>query len=77
MTNSNLFQCKHCGFVIAEELGSHECKRIKEYRIEGNILWSTDGERWYPLKLGSSPKNKHPNTSPEDSTGPNFIFIHH
>jgi hypothetical protein len=67
---SNLFQCKHCRFfVIAEELERHECKRLKESRTSDNILWITDGERWYPLKL-SSPKREHPKFTPEDGTEP-------
>lgn len=69
MAGSNLFRCNHCHFfVTAEELETHECKQIKEYNISGNTLWATDGERWYPLKL--SPKSKHPDTTPEDSTEP-------
>jgi len=48
---TNIFRCNACGrMVIAEELETHQCKTITESRIEPNLIWVTDGERWYPLK---------------------------
>lgn len=74
---SNLFQCKHCHFhVIAEELETHECKKLKEYKFDENnthILWVFDGKKWYPLRL--SPKFKHPDTTPDYSTEPQFSIV--
>jgi len=73
MTNANLIRCIKCGrHLIVEELESHQCKHVIDYRIRDNILWLSDGERWYPRKL-ISPKNKHPLTTPKDSTEPNFL----
>jgi hypothetical protein len=72
MTKFNLFQCRNCGFsAIAEELETHQCKRIKEYKIIENVLWTTDGERWYPLKLSTSPTQ---NRTTKDETEPKFLF---
>jgi hypothetical protein len=72
MSNSNLFQCNHCKFfIIAEELETHECKKIKETKFESDIIWINDGEKWYPLKL-TSPKSKHPFSTPDDETEPKF-----
>ncbi len=48
----NLSKCVKCGrSLIFEELESHECKKVTDYRIEGKILWLFDGEIWYPRKL--------------------------
>jgi hypothetical protein len=75
---TNLFRCNHCNHcglaVIAEELGNHNCKSVVDYKIEGDILWSSDGGNWYPIKL--TPKNKHPFKTPDDSTEPVFAFNH-
>lgn len=71
---TNLFQCKHCHFhIIAEELETHECKGIRDCKIDDNNIWASDGERWYPLKR-ASPKNEHPKTTPDDSTEPKFDY---
>ena len=77
MTDSNLYQCRNCGFsVMAEELEIHRYKRIKEYKIITNVLWINDGERWYPLKLSSSPtRNEQQNRTTKDETEPNFLII--
>jgi hypothetical protein len=37
--------------MIAEELKTHVCKDVIDYRIEDKILWLFDGEIWYPRKL--------------------------
>jgi hypothetical protein len=75
MTDSNLFQCRNCGFsIVAEELEIHQCKRIKEYRIIANVLWVTDGQRWYPLKLSKSPtRNEQQNRTTEGETEPKSL----
>ena len=36
---------------IAEELDTHKCRRIEDYRIKDDILWVFDGEKWIPRKL--------------------------
>ena len=58
--------------IIAEELPIHKCRKIEAYKIKGNILWVFDGEKWIPRKLFSrpSPRNQHPEKTPEDSTEP-------
>ncbi|MGC2427066.1 MAG: hypothetical protein WA421_08525 [Nitrososphaeraceae archaeon] len=53
---------------------THKCRGIKEFKICGTLIWATDGERWYPLKL-TSPKNKHPKFTPEDGTEPKITII--
>jgi hypothetical protein len=72
----NLTKCKNCGYsIIDEEIENHLCKKVIDYKIENNILWLNDGERWYPQKLSKfSPNFKHPNGTPEDSTEP-MLFI--
>ena len=66
---ANLFRCNMCGLtVIAEDTDYHKCRDVVDYRIEGNILWLSDGEKWYPRKLFGPPKNKHPFKTPDDST---------
>jgi len=73
---SNLFQCLHCGFfVIAEEVDTHECKKIKEYKIVDGILWATDGQRWYPIKLSSPTRNQHDFKHQDDSTEPIILIL--
>ena len=48
----NIFECDNCKRrIIAEEVDGHECKTMKEYQIIDNILWVSDGTKWYPLKL--------------------------
>jgi hypothetical protein len=52
---SNVPRCIKCNKVlIAEEFDTHACerrKKVKDYKIEGNILWLYDGINWYPRKL--------------------------
>ena len=72
----NILRCNQCGIpIIAEEIQIHKCRKVENYRIEGNLLWVFDGERWIPRKL-SPPKNQHPNFTPEDSTEPNFTLCY-
>jgi hypothetical protein len=48
----NIMICEKCGRdIIQEELDFHECRPLKEHKIIDNILWVSDGEKWYPLKL--------------------------
>ena len=48
---TNIFLCTFCNTqVIAEECPIHQCKQVLERKIDGNILWLKDEERWYPLK---------------------------
>ena len=56
--------------LITEEISTHKCKHVIDYKIENDILWLNDGERWYPRKLHLSPKNKHRNGTPRDKTEP-------
>lgn len=71
----NITHCKRCNrTLIAEESTSHDCKPLNNYRIEKNILWVDDGEKWYPLKL-LPPKNKDPFKTPDGSTEPKFISL--
>jgi len=36
---------------MEEELDSHACRSVFDYRIRGDLLYVSDGELWYPLKL--------------------------
>lgn len=50
--DKNVLRCRVCGrFAIHEELDLHECRPLKDYKIEGNTLQVFDGYSWYPLKL--------------------------
>jgi hypothetical protein len=77
--DTNFVRCRNCGYhIISEELETHQCKKVVDYRIEKNILWLSDGERWFPQKLlsqHSSPKSEHPKFTPEDGTEPNILYI--
>ncbi|HEX6253057.1 MAG TPA: hypothetical protein VFZ55_02450 [Nitrososphaera sp.] len=60
---ANIFRCKNCKrMLMAEELDSHACKSVVlDYRIEGDLLYVSDGELWYPLKLLHAPtKSEQP-----------------
>ena len=47
----NIIHCSICGYpLIKEESSTHKCKRVIYYRIDNDILWLNDGERWYPYK---------------------------
>jgi hypothetical protein len=51
----NTTKCQKCGYsLIIEELPTHECKDVIDYKIKGDILWLFDGEIWYPRKLRSA-----------------------
>ena len=51
----NISKCSKCHRdLIAEEIDTHECRKVIDYKIEGKILWLFDGERWYPRKLRST-----------------------
>jgi len=50
--DKNILRCRICGrFAIREELDLHECRALKDYKIEGKTLLAFDGHSWYPLKL--------------------------
>ena len=74
----NFVHCSKCGYnLIAEEIFPHKCKPVMDYRIENNILWLNEGERWYPQKISRfSPNFKHPNGTSRDSTEPNFTIFY-
>ena len=72
---SNISRCIKCGLqVISEEFQIHQCKKVIDYKIEGNILWVFDGRRWIPRKI-SPPKNKHSSSTPDDETEPTFCIF--
>lgn len=49
---NNIFRCRVCGRRgISEEVKLHECRPLKNYKIEGRNLMVFDGHDWYPLKL--------------------------
>jgi hypothetical protein len=75
-TNNDILKCPKCGLtIISEEIKTHQCrKKVLDYKIENNLIWLYDGEIWYPRKL-ISPKNKHPDITPEDSTAPKFPVV--
>ena len=60
-------KCAECGLtLIEEEVSIHECKDAVDYRFDGDILWMSDGEIWYPRKLLQQPKsNKNKTTDKE------------
>ena len=63
--------------VMSEEREIHICKQLLDYKFDDGLIWVTDGVKWYPLNL--SLKNKHPFTTPEDSTEPKsfkILFFH-
>ena len=65
--SANLVKCKKCNYwLISKELEDHRCKQIQRGRIDGDIFWVNDGERWYPLKL--PPQWKHPDRTPQETT---------
>jgi hypothetical protein len=65
--NRNLPRCHM--HVIVEEMDTHTCRVVKDYMIEGRILWLFDGFQWYPRKLLAT-QIQHPNATPIDSTEP-------
>jgi len=72
---NNLTKCGKCGYaLISEENNTHECKDVQNYKIDHNVLWLSDGEKWYPQRLLSHPKTKHPFKTPRESTKPKLII---
>lgn len=57
MSNENLLHCNICGAnLISEESDGHNChEKVLDYKIENNILWISDGKKWYPSKRLKSP----------------------
>ena len=48
---TNIYRCKECGFhVIAEENDIHQCRELKDVKLEDDREWVFDGKMWYPLK---------------------------
>ncbi|MBI5146610.1 MAG: hypothetical protein HZA84_05250 [Thaumarchaeota archaeon] len=48
---NDIFRCLNCGrFAIAEEKDLHECRGLKQHKVEGDIFRAFDGYSWYPLK---------------------------
>ena len=70
----NISSCPKCHrTLIIEELETHECRKVLDYRIEGKILWLFDGEIWYPRKLianrnFTSKKSTSEWTEPQNNT---------
>lgn len=61
---------------MAEELDSHACKSVLDYRIEGDLLYVSDGELWYPLKLHAPTKKQQPKRTPdEDNTTKSLVVL--
>ena len=79
--NENITRCKDCNAVIiTDELSSHKCfDELNHVLVDCNDdTYSFDGANWYNgfsdcLHKTFSPKNKHPNTTPQDSTEPLFL----
>ena len=73
---ANLFRCNLCNLtVIAEETKFHRCKQVVDYRIDGDILWLSDGTKWYPGRLMSPTRNQHDFKHGDDSTEPIFLIF--
>ncbi len=50
--NNNIFRCRVCGrFGMAEEENLHECRALKDYEFEEDVIRVFDGKSWYPLNL--------------------------
>jgi len=48
----NIFRCRVCGrFGMYDEVDTHECRPLKDYKIEDQTFQVFDGKMWYPLKL--------------------------
>lgn len=63
MKSYNIFECNDCNRrFLSEEVNSHKCKTVQEYKIIDSILWVSDGTMWYPLKL------KKPHNQPTGNT---------
>ena len=46
----SITKCPKCNFsLIEEEISNHICHDIIDYKIENNIAYFFDGERWYPV----------------------------
>src|SRR5215204_4894066 len=67
---------KDLGGSIAEELDTHKCRRIEDYRIKDDILWVFDGEKWIPRKL-SPTESQQRNKTTGEPTEPLFVGCLH
>ena len=57
--NTNIFRCRICGrYAIFEELDLHECRSLKDYEFEEDIIRVFDGKEWYPLNLKKVLRNR-------------------
>ena len=69
----NITTCQKCNKdLISEELDQHQCKPLQEYKIIDDILWVSDGTRWYPLKLTN--RDFTPSKSTAEWTEPGTRF---
>lgn len=60
MPKGNIFKCYNCGReVMSEEKDNHVCKSMKSYKVEGEIMYASDGERTYPLKWDQVRPTQH------------------
>ena len=68
-------RCSKCGLaLIQEEVLTHECKSVLDYKFTENILWMFDGNIWYPRKLSQQPKSNTEKTT-DDETEPNPTIV--
>jgi hypothetical protein len=52
MESHNITSCPRCELtVIADEMHVHKCRSVTDSRVVRNILWVSDGTRWYPLRI--------------------------
>jgi hypothetical protein len=63
--------------LMAEELDSHACKSVLDYRIEGDLLYVSDGELWYPLKLHAPTKKQQPKRTPDEGNTTRLLVVLH
>ncbi len=79
----NITKCQHCqAYLIFEEIPNHKCYTINNSTIRydsiSNDLFLFDGKEWIswlPNWLKNfPPKNKHPFTTPKESTEPIFLI---
>lgn len=57
-TLKNIFRCRICGrYGMAEEQNLHECRALKDYKFEKDVIRVFDGKTWYPLNLEKVQKN--------------------
>jgi hypothetical protein len=71
--NANIFRCQSCGYrLLSEEIETHECLQVTDYRLEDDLLWISDGKRWYPIKR--QPQMNNPKRTTEDGTEQMYSF---